>query len=77
MHWPGIAKLSECDQNLGHTRIHHALIVQHAGSWPEGENQLNLTEVDNTLFSRVVLLFIPSHKTSAPLQNQEVMSKGP
>ncbi len=44
----GIVKLSECDQNLGHTRNHHSLIVQHSGYGPEGENQPNLTYVDNT-----------------------------
>jgi len=35
----GIVKLSEFDQNLGHTRIHHSLIIQHSGCWPEVENQ--------------------------------------
>ena len=37
-----IVKLSEFDQKRGNTRIPHALIVQHSGSWPEGENQPNL-----------------------------------
>jgi len=31
------------DQKFGHTRIHHSLIVQHSGCWPEVENQPNLT----------------------------------
>jgi len=39
----GIVRLSEFDQKLGKTRIHHSLIVQHSGSWPEGENQHNST----------------------------------
>jgi len=39
----GIVKLSEFNRKLGHTRIHHSLIIQHSGSWPEGENQPNLT----------------------------------
>ncbi len=39
----GIVKLSEFDQKLGNTRIHHSLIIQHSGSWPEGENQPTLT----------------------------------
>ncbi len=29
--------------------MHHALLVQHAGSWPKGDKQPNLTEVDNTI----------------------------
>ncbi len=37
----GIVKLTEFDQNLGNTRIHHSLIIQHLGSWPEVENQPN------------------------------------
>jgi ubiquinone/menaquinone biosynthesis C-methylase UbiE len=44
----GIAKLSEFEQKLGNIRIHNSLIVQHSGCWPEGENQPNLTYVDNT-----------------------------
>ena len=44
----GIVKLSEFEQKLGDTRIHHALIVQHTGSWAEGDNQPTLTEVDIT-----------------------------
>jgi hypothetical protein len=39
----GIVKLSEFDQNLGHTRIYHSLIVQDSGYWPETENHPNLT----------------------------------
>ena len=39
----GIVRLSEFDQKLGNTRIHNSLIVQHSGSWPEVENQANLT----------------------------------
>ncbi len=39
----GIVKLSEFDQKLGHTRIHHSLIVQHSDTWPEVENESNLT----------------------------------
>ena len=39
----GIVMLSEFDQQLGHTRIHNSLIVQHSGYWPEAENQPNLT----------------------------------
>ncbi len=39
----GIVKLSEFDQKSGNTRIHNSLIVQHSGSWPEGENQPNVT----------------------------------
>ncbi len=39
----GIVRLSEFDRKLGHTRIHHSLIVQHSGSWPEVETQPNLT----------------------------------
>jgi hypothetical protein len=45
----GIIKLSEFAQQLGHTRIHNSLIVQHSGCRPEGDNQPNLTEVDNTI----------------------------
>jgi len=54
-----IVKLSEFDQQLGHTRIHHSLMVQHSGSWPEGENQPNLTEVDNTFTSPPPVSFPP------------------
>ncbi len=39
----GIVRLSEFDQNLGHTRIHHSLIVQQSYYWPKAENQPNLT----------------------------------
>jgi len=39
----GIVKFSAFDQQVGHTRIRNALIVQHSGSWPERENQPNLT----------------------------------
>jgi hypothetical protein len=39
----GMVKVSEFEQKLGHTRIHHAVIVQHAGYWPEIENQPNST----------------------------------
>ena len=39
----GIAKLSEFEQKYGNARIHHSLIVQHSGYWPEVENQPNLT----------------------------------
>jgi hypothetical protein len=45
----GIAKLSEFEQKLGQTQIYHSFIVQHSGYWPEVENQLNLTYVDNTM----------------------------
>jgi len=44
----GIIKLREFDRKFGHTRIHHSLSVQHSGSWPEVENQSDLTYVDNT-----------------------------
>jgi len=30
----GIVKLSEFEQNLGNTRIHNSLIVQHSGTGP-------------------------------------------
>jgi hypothetical protein len=33
----GIVKLSEIDQKLGYTRIHHSLIIQHSGCWSEGK----------------------------------------
>jgi len=36
-------KLNEFDQKLGNSRIHNPLIVQHSGSWPLVEIQLNLT----------------------------------
>jgi len=39
----GIVKLSEFAQQLGHTRIHHSLIVQHLGYGPEREKQPNVT----------------------------------
>jgi hypothetical protein len=39
----GIVNLSEIAQKGGNTRIHNSLIVQHSGSWPEGENQPNVT----------------------------------
>jgi len=39
----GILKLSEFDQKLGNTGIHHSLIVQHSGYWAEGDKQPNLT----------------------------------
>ncbi len=39
----GIVKLSKFDQKLGNTRIHNSLIVRHSSSWPEAENQPNLT----------------------------------
>jgi hypothetical protein len=39
----GMVKVSEFDQALAKTRIHHAVIVQHAGSWPEVEKQPTLT----------------------------------
>jgi hypothetical protein len=38
----GIVKLSEIEQKLGYTRIHHSLIIQHSGCWSEGENQPHL-----------------------------------
>jgi len=39
----GIVKLSEFEQKLGQTRMHHSLIVQHSGYGPEVENQPTLT----------------------------------
>ena len=35
----GIVKLSEFDKIVGHTQIHHALMVQHSDYWLEAENQ--------------------------------------
>ena len=32
--------------------MHHALRVQHAGSWPKGDKQPNLTKVAKTLVTR-------------------------
>ena len=39
----GIVELSEFEQKLVNTQIHNSLILQHSGSWPEVENQPNLT----------------------------------
>ena len=34
----GMVKITKFDQTLAKTRIHHAVIVQHAGPWPDVEN---------------------------------------
>ena len=44
-------KVSEFDQTLGKVGIPHAVIGQHAGSWPEVERQPALTYVGHSFLN--------------------------
>ena len=47
----GMVKVSEFDQTLGKVGIPHAVIGQHAGSWPEVEQQPALTYVGHSFLN--------------------------
>ncbi len=47
----GMVKVSEFDQTLGKVGIPHAVIVQHAVSWPEVEQQPALTYVGHSFLN--------------------------